>query len=303
MNHTADPAPPTDGSPRTSGSGPLLLIFAHPDDESFGCAGTLALAAEQGVRATLVCATRGEAGEFPESSGATRDTIGVVREAELRTAMAVVGLADIRFLAYRDSGMAGTPDNDDPRALVQATEAVVAARLATIIRDLRPETVITFGPDGIYGHPDHLYIHRVAVRAVHDAAEPAATTINGDPWATPALSFTAVPRSRMQAMATRTDGPLRGMSPDEIDRLGTPDHEITTRIDVARVGDKKEAAIRAHRTQVGEGGPMAGMPREQVNEFLSREHFVRVPLPWDDPLRVHADFLASLAIDAVGAPV
>ncbi len=151
--------------------GPLLLIFAHPDDETFGCAGTLAAASARGVPATLICATRGEAGKTGIPELDTPEILAAVREEELRAAAAAVGARDVRFLDYRDSGMAGTPENDDPRAFSRAPEALVVAKLVVHLRAFRPATVVTFGPDGIYGHHDHLAIRRAAAAAVRAAAE------------------------------------------------------------------------------------------------------------------------------------
>jgi LmbE family N-acetylglucosaminyl deacetylase len=275
--------------------GPLLLVFAHPDDESFGCAGTLAEAAARGVPATLICATRGEAGKTGDPRLDTPEVLAMVREQEVRAAMRAVGLADVRFLDYRDSGMEGTPENDDPRALVRAPPDEVVAKLVVHLRAVRPATVVTFGPDGVYGHPDHLLVHRAATAAVHAAADPAFLPAVGDPWRTPALYYQTTPREQLQALAQRPDGPLRDLSPERLARVGTPRAEITTVVDVSPHRAAKQRAIAAHRTQVGDGGPLSGMPRERVEAILSREHFVRVPLPWDDPADPAADLIARIA--------
>ncbi len=276
--------------------GPALFIYAHPDDESFGAAGTIAALTDRGVSVTVVSATRGEAGEISDPTLATPDTLGQVRERELRDAMAVVGVTDIRFLDYRDSGMAGTPENDDPRAFIRVPEGEVVDRLVRLIRETRPETVITFGPEGIYGHPDHRYAHRVAHAAVLAAADPRVGTDAGQPWSARGLSYNAVPRERIQRLAQRTTGPFRSLTPEEMAEMGTPRSEITTAIDVSDFRVRKERAIGAHLTQVGEGGPMSDMPRDEVERILSREHFVRAPLPWDDgaPPRDLLDDLAAL---------
>lgn len=274
---------------------PVLLIFAHPDDEAFGCAGTIAALTDADVPVVLVTATRGEAGEISSQRLATPTTIGAVREMELRAAMALIGVADVRFLGYRDSGMDGTPENEDARSLHRAPFDEVVAQLTAQIRDVRPGAVITFGADGIYGHPDHVAVHRATVAAVKAAADDGQPTGLGEPWRVPALYFSAVPRERIQAMADRSDGPFRQMSDEQLANLGTPDDEITTKVDVSQYRERKEQVIRAHQTQVGEGGPMADMPREQVDAFLSREHFVRVPLPWDDDGAKGDDPVAAVA--------
>ena len=114
----------------------LLAVFAHPDDEAFGTGGTLARYAGEGVRVALVCATRGEVGGIADPSLATRETLGQVRETELRCAAQALGISDVIFLGYRDSGMAGTPENEDPRAFVNIAAEEVVAQLMGIIRRL-----------------------------------------------------------------------------------------------------------------------------------------------------------------------
>lgn len=281
--------------PENSGDDPLLLVFAHPDDETFGCAGTIHEATTQGLIVTLLTATRGEAGKTGDPRIDTPEILGAVREQELRAAMAAVGLTDVRFLDYRDSGMEGTAENDDPRALIRAREEDVVTRIVVQLRAIRPAIVITFGPDGIYGHPDHLFIHRAATAAVHAAADPEVLPAVAAPWQTPVLYYSTAPRERMVEMAARPDGPMRDVSPERLAMLGTPRAEITTVIDVSLHADVKQQAIAAHRTQTGDGGPMSDMPAERTEALLSREHFVRAPLPWrranDDP----HDWLARLA--------
>ena len=273
-----------------------MLIFAHPDDETFSCAGVMALAAEHGVPVTLLSVTRGEAGKTGIPQLDQPEILGAVREQELRAAAATVGVADVRFLDYRDSGMAGAPENDDPRAFIRAHEGEVVARLVVHLRAVRPATLITFGPEGIYGHPDHLRTHRSAVAAVVAVGDGAYRPELGDPWQTTALYFSAVPRERMLALMDRPDGPLRELSPEDRQKVGTPRDEITTVVDIARFAAQKEQALAAHRTQTGDGGPLAGMPTEQRRATLAREHFVRQPLPWDpDPASLPTDLVAALA--------
>ncbi len=288
---TRRPAEPArDGA----GDGPLLLVFAHPDDETFGCAGTIDEAISQGLAVTLLTATRGEAGKTGDPRLDTPEILGAVREQELRAAMAVVGLADVRFLDYRDSGMEGTVENDDPRALIRAREDDVITRIVIHLRAVRPQMLITFGPDGIYGHPDHLFIHRAATAAVHAANNPEVLPAVASPWQTSALYYSTAPRERMQQMAAQADGPMRDVSAERRAMLGTPSAEITTVIDVSMHREAKARAIAAHRSQTGDGGPMSDMPAERQESLLNREHFVRVPLPWSDT-DDGRDWLARLA--------
>jgi len=261
--------------------GPLLLIFAHPDDEAFGCAGLMAAASEAGAHVTLICATRGELGDSSIPNLDEPEILGAVREEELRAAAAAVGVFDVRLLDYRDSGMPGSPANDHPRALANASEEVLAARLVVAIRQLRPATVVTFGPDGIYGHADHLVVHRAAVAAVGLAADPAYRPELGPAWQTAALYFSSVPRDELLAMLEQRGNPTNGMPPEMKDRMGTPREEIDTWLDVSPWAERKRQAMLAHLTQTGEGGPIAHVAEETLRNRLARETFVRAPLPWN----------------------
>ncbi len=249
----------------------LLAIYAHPDDEAFGAAGTFASITDRGGNVTLVCATRGEAGEISDASLSTHETLGEVREAELHAAMRLVNVSDIRFLNYRDSGMAGTPENDDPRSFIRADHATVTRQILSILDETNPDAVVTFGADGIYGHPDHIKAHEVATAAV-DAF---ATTVDSSPY----LYYNTVPRERIIAMAKRPNGPFAGMTDEQLSAFGTPSDLITTVIDVSDHFERKMAAIRAHRTQVGSDGPWAEMDPEEVRELMRFERFRLVANP------------------------
>lgn len=275
----------------------LLVVLAHPDDEAFGLAGTISLLRTRGVPVTLVTATRGEVGEILVPELATRDSLGAVREKELRDAMALAGVDDIRLLGYRDSGMAGTPENDDPRSLVRAPASEVVSMIAMTIRDVRPAAVITFGADGIYGHPDHVAIHHHTTAAIGLAADDAAPAGLGEPWRVASLYYNALPRERVQRMAQRADGPFRSLSAEQLANLGTPAREITVTMPVADVVETKDQVIRLHRTQIDPSGPFAGLEREQVRLMMSWEFMRRIDLPWSradspaqDPV---AELLAS----------
>jgi LmbE family N-acetylglucosaminyl deacetylase len=143
----------------------LLVVTAHPDDEVLHFGGLTYLTARAGGQVTLVCATRGEVGEIADTALATTATLGAVRETELRAAAALLGVQDVRLLDYRDSGMAGTPENEHPRAFVRAAEIDVVPLLVRIIREQRPTVVATWAPDGGYGHPDHVAASRHATAA------------------------------------------------------------------------------------------------------------------------------------------
>lgn len=262
----------------------ILWILAHPDDESFGGAGVFAWAREQGIATGLVCATRGEAGGISDPALATPITLGAVREQELRGAMNVVELTDLRLMGYRDSGMAGTPENDDPRALINAPREETIAHLVGQIRELRPETVITFGPDGVYGHPDHVYIGDVASEAVLEAARSTMATL-GEPWRVSALYHVAVPRDVLIAYRNRDDGPFRYMSEEEVQRLGTPAEEITHWVDTVDYIDISRRAVLHHATQISAPAEIAG-DTPQATARLRYQQLKRMPLPWDENANV-----------------
>ncbi|MDD5191301.1 MAG: PIG-L family deacetylase, partial [Dehalococcoidales bacterium] len=148
----------------------LVFIGAHPDDETFGIGGTLALYAAQGVNVYYICATKGEVGEVSNPNLMKGyASVGDLRWAELKCAAKELGLKGIVHLGYRDSGMAGTPDNKNPLSLAAAPLEEVTGKLVSELRRLRPEVVVTFDPIGGYGHPDHIAVHNAAVRAFHAA--------------------------------------------------------------------------------------------------------------------------------------
>ena len=146
----------------------LLAVLAHPDDETFGTGGTLALYSRRGVKVYLVCATRGEVGEMDPSLLHGFASVGERREAELRCAAKKLGLVEVFFLGYRDSGMPGSPDNENPMALAATPVDKVASEVAQYIQKLRPQVVLTFDPVGGYHHPDHIAIHKATVKAFKD---------------------------------------------------------------------------------------------------------------------------------------
>lgn len=143
----------------------LLVVLAHPDDETFGMGGTLALYAQRGVEVHLICATRGEEGEIDPEYQETIHSAACLRTQELRCAAAILGVKNIHFLNYRDSGMSGSDANKHPRALAAQPVEQVAAEVAQLIRAIQPEVVITFDPIGGYRHPDHIAIHQATVEA------------------------------------------------------------------------------------------------------------------------------------------
>ncbi|WP_240942238.1 N-acetyl-1-D-myo-inositol-2-amino-2-deoxy-alpha-D-glucopyranoside deacetylase [Planosporangium thailandense] len=253
-----------------------MLVHAHPDDETIGTGATMARYAAAGAHVTLVTCTLGEEGEIhvPELTGlaaGAADQLGGYRIAELDAACAALGVTDHRFLGgagrFRDSGMMGLPTNDHPRAFWQADLDVAAGLLLDVIREVRPQVLVTYDPNGLYGHPDHIQAHRVAMRA-HQLA--------GD-LAPAKVYWTAVPRSAlaagMEAFARSSDNPFAGI--DNVDDLpfGCPDSEIAARIDAEKFAEAKLAAIRVHATQIPPTSWLYSLAGDPTGQSLGVEHY------------------------------
>ncbi len=266
----------------------MLLVHAHPDDESITTGATMAYYAAQGAQVTLITCTLGEEGEvlvpeFAQLEAAQADQLGGLRIGELAEAMRALGVADHRFLGgagrFRDSGMMGTPANEHPRAFWRAAAdpAVFAAAVAAavkVVREMRPQVVITYDDNGNYGHPDHIMAHRVATAAVQQAADPGYGS--GEPWLVSKLYWTAVPKSVLQqgfeAMKAHTDLPFGVATVDELP-FGVDDADITAIVDATGFGAQKLAALSAHRTQIAVDGPFFALSNMLGREILAVEHF------------------------------
>ena len=274
--------------------GGLLAIYAHPDDETFGVGGTMAHYADRGIPVAMICATRGEVGEIAPGTGATPETLGQYREQELRDAMAILGVSDVRFLDFRDSGMQGTPENDDPRSLHKADPAKVIEPLVRAIRELRPDVIATWDASGGYGHPDHIAIHHHASAAYHAAADASQYTQAGAPWRTRALYYTAIPIRAFADLMQELQ--RRGLRSEEIvggdENFGElPRVEPNCMIDVSDQYDRKQRAFAAHATQNNPDDLFATMPDDLARGFFGREYFYRADPPL--PTGAHLDDLMS----------
>ncbi|MGX9883950.1 N-acetyl-1-D-myo-inositol-2-amino-2-deoxy-alpha-D-glucopyranoside deacetylase [Streptomyces sp. NPDC002276] len=231
----------------------LLLVHAHPDDESINNGATMAKYAAEGAHVTLITCTLGERGEVipPELRQLTGAALGKHRAVELGAAMGELGVGDFRLLGgagrYQDSGMMGTPDNDDPDCFWQADVDEAAEYLLEVIREVRPQVLVTYDPDGGYGHPDHVQAHRVAMRAAQLAAD-AGQSIAKVYW-------NRVPRTVVEEGFARLRDALPELPFAETaavdDVPGVVDDErITTVIDGSAHAAAKTAAMRAHATQI-----------------------------------------------------
>ncbi|HSY14383.1 MAG TPA: N-acetyl-1-D-myo-inositol-2-amino-2-deoxy-alpha-D-glucopyranoside deacetylase [Jatrophihabitantaceae bacterium] len=266
----------------------LLLVHAHPDDETIGSGVTMARYAADGARVTLITCTLGELGEVlvPELEGLAAeraDQLGGYRISELAAAMQELGVDDYRFLGgagrWRDSGMVGTEGNDDPRAFWRCAtdpaafdEAVL--QLVSVIRESRPQVLITYDENGAYGHPDHVMAHRVAMAAIVRASVAGG---DGEPWQVEKVYWTAMPRSVLQRGidALKEAGETTFFGVESADELpfASDDSEITTAIDGAAFSDAKRAAMRAHATQISVDGPFFALSNRLGLELLDVEYF------------------------------
>jgi N-acetyl-1-D-myo-inositol-2-amino-2-deoxy-alpha-D-glucopyranoside deacetylase len=245
----------------------LLLVHAHPDDESIGTGATMAAYAARGAGVTLVTCTRGELGEIippglAHLAADAGDRLGEHRAGELAAACAALGVSDHRFLGgpgrWRDSGMMGLPSNRFPGCFWQADLGEAAAELAAVIRDVAPQVIVTYDANGFYGHPDHIQAHRVTRRAVEVAADPAAVPAGGGPWRVAKFYATAMPRSVL-AEAIKL-GPARPAGFTQAGSVadlpfGVADEQVTTEIDGTGHLTAKIAALRSHATQIAVDGP------------------------------------------------
>jgi len=235
----------------------LLSVLAHPDDESFGMGGTLAKYAAEGAEVYLICATRGEAGEVDSELLEGFSSIAELREKELLCAVNQLGIKEHYLLPYRDSGMKGSRDNQNPEALINAPLDQVAGEIAAYIREIKPQVVLTFDPIGGYRHPDHIFIHQAAVKAFSLAGDP--DFKSSSPAYQPArLYFHTIPkyflRFNVRLLKLLGKDPTKYGKNKDIDLTQlSVDFPIHARIDYRDVSEKKSAAAQCHASQGGGG--------------------------------------------------
>lgn len=265
----------------------LMAIFAHPDDEG-AVSGALYYYATRGVEVTLVCATRGEVGEISDPSLATPETLGEVRQRELAKSCAALKVRNLEFLDFRDSGMVGTAENEDPRALIQANPDEAIGRIVGLMRQYQPDVIITFEPFGWYGHPDHQIISKWVTEAYAKASDPDAFPERGRPYQPQRLFYAVLPISAFQKIVQMAieqgfieEGGFGSDIPME-QQLAT-ETAVTHILDVNHLYDIKQTAMYAHQTQFGEDNLFRKLPKEVMNSVWGHEYFIQVlPTPSEE---------------------
>ncbi len=278
----------------------LLVAFAHPDDESFGPAGTLVHYASQGVSVHYACATRGEAGDVDPHLLEGYNSLAELRTEELRCAAHHLGLAGLHFLDYGDSGMENTPENQNPASLMQAPLEEVAEKLTRLIRLIRPQVVLTHDPSGGYFHPDHIKVHQATVHAFHSAGDPDRFPAQLEqglvPFQAQKLYYTAFPRRLLKLVAWIL--PLLGQDPEalgrngdiDVRRIAEVDQVVTTKIPIRRYHKASQQAARCHVSQTGGATSRVS----GLFAWLARfDTFSRVVPPFEDG-RVERDLFAGI---------
>jgi LmbE family N-acetylglucosaminyl deacetylase len=246
----------------------LAAVYAHPDDDGYSIGGVLALHGGE-LGCILIVATSGEAGQISDPSLASPENLAQVREGEQREALRALGIDDpvVHFLRYPDG------------ALGEADHAELVGRIRDLLKEARPHVVVTFGPEGVTGHPDHTRVSQAATEAFHQARTGEESAPDG---AFQRLFYNAIPESELQRFweKLRERGVDFGLPDDPFMPRGVPDHTVTATVDCRRVVGAKLEAIRAHRTQAAE---LQGIPEDLQVELLSQESFVLAWPPVSEP--------------------
>jgi LmbE family N-acetylglucosaminyl deacetylase len=252
--------------------GTLVVFHAHPDDEAIATGGTMARAAAEGHRVVLVLATRGEHGEVAEGFLEPGESLAERRTVEVEQAAAVLGVARVEYLGYHDSGMDGEPLNDAPGSFWSADLDEAAARLAEILAHEEAEVLTVYDERGQYGHPDHVQVHRVGVRAA-DLAR------------TPRVYESTMDRDHIRELLRRAreelgpdEIPDDAPDPDNFD-VGVESSRITTTVDVSGFVDQKRAAMAAHASQIPAESFFLRSPPEFFARAFGVEWFIRREAP------------------------
>lgn len=265
----------------------LLSVHAHPDDEASKGAATVARYVAEGVEATLVCCTGGEAGEILNPAMDRPEVhadLAAVRRAELEASVTIIGFQELDWLGYRDSGMPDTPENADPRCFARAPLDEAVERLVAIIRRTRPQVILTYGDDQQgYPHPDHLRVHEISLVAWNAAGDPDRFPEAGPAWTPSKLYYSAWSRARFVAIHQGfLDAGLESPFDERWFSRPSQDDRITTQIDVVDFYPARAGALRAHATQIDPASPFwFGLPDDVAARLYPWEDYVlaesRVP--------------------------
>lgn len=274
----------------------LLAFHAHPDDESSKGSGTMAKYAAEGVRVVLVCATDGGAGDILNprmDKPGIKERMPELRKAELETACDILGVSEIYAMGYPDSGMPDSPENKNPAAFCNVDPEGVMAKLVKIIRDEKPEVILSYDESRGYDHPDHVRVYELGLRAFKEAGDPEKFPEAGEPWSPQKLYFFATfTKQRFvllndAAVAEGQEPPYQGWI-DSWDDMGFEEPEITTRVDVADYIELRTKALLAHATQIDPDSFWFAVPDEIHKKVYPWEDYtlidstVETELPEDD---------------------
>ena len=241
-----------------------VILHAHPDDETIATGGTIAKAKRDGHRVVLVIATAGEEGEPVPGVLAEGEALGDRRVRETELAAKVLGVDRVAFLGYRDSGMMGEPTNDNPASFWQADLHDAATQLAQILREEQADLLVTYDEHGVYGHPDHIQVHRVGALAADYAG--VARVFE----ASFSREFMREVFADLEALEEPGDEDAR---PDDLDSFGLPEADLTHRVDVSDFVLVKRNALLSHESQISPDHPMAKMPIDMFARWSGVEWF------------------------------
>jgi mycothiol conjugate amidase Mca len=256
----------------------LLAVHAHPDDECITTGGLLARSAAEGARTVLVTCTDGAVGEISDPALATPANLVEVRSRELDESVRILDIKRLVKLGYRDSGMAGTEDNNHPNSFHQANLDEAIAKLVKVVREEKPQVIVTYDENGGYGHPDHIRAHQVAVAAFDAAPDPSKYPEAGESWTPSRLFYAVVPRSAFARFGqlireAGIESPFSEVREGDSPPFGVDDELVTTTVDVSDYVERKRDSLVAHATQMGPNMFFMRLPTSLFAQMFSRETF------------------------------
>jgi N-acetyl-1-D-myo-inositol-2-amino-2-deoxy-alpha-D-glucopyranoside deacetylase/mycothiol S-conjugate amidase len=278
----------------------LLISYAHPDDEAFGLGGLITRYVAEGVDVSLICATNGDVGTVAPEFLNGYSSVAELRLAELDCAAAKLRLKQVYKLGFKDSGMMGSPTCADPTCLWQAPQEQVTRRVVEVLREVRPQVVITFNKYGGYGHPDHIAIQRATTEAFMLAGDPTYLTDGQTPYAPAKLYYSGIPTFQLRLGIWRVR--MQGKDPRRLGRNGDIDilkilenvEPAHAWVDIRAYHDAWNDASLCHASQLGGGTPR--IPMSVRRWLLPRQGFTRVFPPPQPGLR-EADLFAGVPLD------